>query len=113
MELVNKENPKAMYNYCNRWIGCHYKRNDTSPMMTHLIFNCLKSTLKKSKLSKNQTLLQMSLKKIVEGTSSNQMGFMKYDSNNVRNLVVQYFIKSELLFRHVESDGFRKLMNGI
>jgi hypothetical protein len=55
----------------------------------------------------------MSLKKTVEGTSSNQMGFMKYDSDNVRNLVVLYFIKIELAFGHVESDGFRELMNGI
>jgi hypothetical protein len=38
---------------------------------------------------------------------------MKYDSNNIRNLIVWYFIKSELPFRHVESDGFRELINGI
>jgi hypothetical protein len=50
---------------------------------------------------------------MVEGTSGNQMRFMKYDSNIIRNLVVRYFIKSELPFKHVESDGFRKLMNGI
>jgi hypothetical protein len=38
---------------------------------------------------------------------------MQYDSNNVRNLVVRYFIISELPFRHVESSGFKELMNEI
>jgi hypothetical protein len=113
VEPINKENPKAMCNNCNRLIGCHYRRNNTSPMMTHLTSNCPNSPLKKSKLPKNQTLLQMSFKKPVEGDSSNQMGFMKYDSNNIRNLIVRYFIKSELHFRHVESNGFRELKNGI
>jgi hypothetical protein len=36
---------------------------------------------------------------------------VKYDSSNVRNLIVRYFIKNELPFRHVESDEFRELMN--
>jgi hypothetical protein len=107
------ENPKAMCNYCNRLIGCHYKRNGTSTMITHLARNCPDSPLKKSKLPKNQTLLQMSFKKPVEGGNGNQMRFMKYDSNNIINLIVRYFIKSELPFRHVESDGFRELINGI
>jgi len=53
----------------------------------------------------------MSFKKTVEGASGKQVRFIKYDSNNVRNLVVRYFIKSELSFRHVESDEFRELMN--
>jgi hypothetical protein len=50
-----------------------------------------------------------------EGTSSdtNQLGFVKYDPIKVRKLVVQYFINEELPFRHVESCGFRELMNGI
>jgi hypothetical protein len=109
---INKENPKVMCNYCNRLIGCHYKRNDTSAMMTHLARNCPYSPLKKSKLPKNQTLLQMSFKKPVEGGNGNPMGFMKYDSNNIRNLIVRYFIKSGLPFRHVESDGFRELNLG-
>ena len=38
---------------------------------------------------------------------------MKYDPIKIRNLVVLYFIKEELPFRHVKSDGFRELMNGI
>jgi hypothetical protein len=38
---------------------------------------------------------------------------VKYDPIKVRNLVVRYFIKEELPFRHVESDGFKELMNGI
>jgi hypothetical protein len=38
---------------------------------------------------------------------------VKYDPIKVRKLIVQYFIKEELSFRRVESDGFRKLMNGI
>jgi hypothetical protein len=41
------------------------------------------------------------------------MGFIKYDLINVRNLVIRYFIKSELPFRHIETDGFRELINGI
>jgi hypothetical protein len=113
VEPIDKENPKAMCNYCNRLIGCHYKRNGTSAMMNHLTSNCPNSPLKKSKLPKNQTMLQMSFKKPVEGGSGNQLGFIKYDANNIRNLIVQYFIKSELPFRHVESDGFRELVNGI
>jgi hypothetical protein len=57
VELIDKENPKAMCNYCNRLIGCHYKRNVTSAMMNHLTSNCPDSPLKKSKLPKNQTML--------------------------------------------------------
>jgi len=113
VEPIDKENLKAMCNYCNRLIGCHYKRNDTSAMMNHLTSNCPDSPLKKSKLPKNQTMLQMSFKKPAEGGSGNQLGFMTYDSNNIRNLIVRYFIKSELPFRHVESDWFRELINGI
>jgi hypothetical protein len=41
------------------------------------------------------------------------MGFMQYDSNNVRDLVVRYFIKSKLPLKHVESNRFKELMNGI
>jgi hypothetical protein len=113
VEPIDKENPKAMCKYCNRLIECHYKRNDTLAMMNHLTSNCPDSPLKKSKLPKNQTMLQMSFKKPVEGGSDNQLGFMKYDSNNIRNLIVRYFIKSEIPFRHVESDEFRELINGI
>jgi hypothetical protein len=96
VEPIDKENPKTMCNYCNRLIGCHYKRNGNSAMMNHLTYNCPDSSLKKSKLSKNQTMLQMSFKKPVEGGSGNQIRFIKYDSNNIRNLIVWYFIKSEL-----------------
>lgn len=53
VEPIDKENPKAMCNYCNRLIGCHYKRNDTSAMMNHLTSNYPNSSLKKSKLPKN------------------------------------------------------------
>jgi hypothetical protein len=50
-----------------------------------------------------------------EGISSNtnQLGFVKYDPIKVRKLVIQYFIKEELPFRHVESSRFKELMNGI
>jgi hypothetical protein len=51
-----------------------------------------------------------------EGASSNtnQLGFVKYDPIKVRKLViVQYFINEELPFRHVESSGFKELINGI
>jgi hypothetical protein len=41
------------------------------------------------------------------------LGFVKYDPIKIRKLVVQYFIKEELPFRHVESYEFRQLMNGI
>jgi hypothetical protein len=51
-----------------------------------------------------------------EGASSNnitnQLRFVKYDPIKVRKLIVKYFIKEELSFRHVDSDGFRELMNG-
>jgi hypothetical protein len=74
VEPIDKENPKAMCSHCNRLIGCHYKRNGTSAMMHHLTYNCLDSPLKKSKdstLPKNQTMLQISFKKPVEGGSGN------------------------------------------
>jgi hypothetical protein len=63
-------------------------------MMTHLTFNCLNSPLRKPKIAKDQTLLQMSFKKAVEGT---QLGYVKYDPDRVRRLLVQYLIVSCLL----------------
>jgi len=64
---------------------------------------------------KVETLLQQSFNKMSEGASSNtnQLEFVKHDSIKVRKLVVQYFMKEELPFRHVESSGFKELMNGI
>jgi len=38
---------------------------------------------------------------------------VKYDPIKIRKLVVQYFIMKELPFRHVESYGFRELINRI
>ena len=58
---ADKDNPKASCNYCQKLIGRYYRRNGTSPMMTHLTFGCQKSPLKKTKVTKGQTLLQMSL----------------------------------------------------
>ncbi|XP_059441769.1 zinc finger BED domain-containing protein RICESLEEPER 2-like [Corylus avellana] len=113
VEPIDKENPKASCNYCLRLIGCHYRRNGTSSMMTHLTSGCQNSPLKKSKVTKGQTLLQMSLMKSTKGTSSNQVGFMKFDQERCRTLLTEYFIESERPFRHVESPSFRKLMNGI
>jgi hypothetical protein len=86
--------------------------------MTHLTSNCPTSPLRKSgksNVSKGQTLLQQSFKKMSKSASSNtnQLGFVKYDPIKVRKLVVQYFIKEELPFRHVESSRFKELMNGI
>jgi hypothetical protein len=80
-------------------------------MMTHLTSGCQKSLLQKIKVTKGQTLLQMSLIKLAEGTTSNQVGFMKYDPERLRTLLIEYFI--ERPFRHVDSPSFRKLMNGI
>ncbi|XP_059462001.1 zinc finger BED domain-containing protein RICESLEEPER 2-like [Corylus avellana] len=111
VEPIDKDNLKAKCNHCSKLIGCHYRRNGTSPMMTHLTHGCPTSPLLKSKLSKGQTLLQMSLKKSVEGTTSNQLGFKKYDPEILRNGLAEYFIASELPFRHVESHSFRKWMN--
>jgi hypothetical protein len=83
-------------------------------MMSHLTTRCSTSPLRKSNIPKGQTLLQMPVKTIIEGLEGNQgIGFVKYDPIKVRNLVVRYFIKEELPFTHVESDGFRELMNGI
>jgi hypothetical protein len=84
-------------------------------MRAHLFSNCLTSPLRKSNIPKGQTL-QQSFKKMSEGASSNnitnQLRFVKYDPIKVRKLIVKYFIKEELSFRHVDSDGFRELMNG-
>jgi hypothetical protein len=53
----------------------------------------------------------MPVKTTIKGNQG--VRFVKYDLIKVRNLVVRYFIKEELPFWHVESDGFRELMNGI
>jgi hypothetical protein len=113
VEPIDNENPKAMCNYCNRLIGCHIQRQGISPMMTHLTSNCANFPLRKPKLAKNQTLLQMSCKKAIEGTSSPQIGYVKYDSDRVRRLLVQYFILCELPFSHVETEGFKLFVNGL
>jgi hypothetical protein len=113
VEPVDRENPKAMCNYCNILIGCHHQRQGTSPMMTHLTSNYANFPLNKPKLTKNQTLLQMSFKKAVEGTSSPQICFVKYDPDRVRRLLVQYFILCELPFSHVETEGFKLFVNGL
>jgi hypothetical protein len=110
IELVDKNNPKAMCNYCNRVLGCHWK-NGTLGMMCHLTTRCSTSLLRKLNISKGQTLLQMPVRTTIEGNQG--VGFLKYDPIKIKNLVVWYFIKEELPFRHVESDGFRELMNGI
>jgi hypothetical protein len=86
--------------------------------MTYLNSNCPTSPLrnsKKSNVSKGQTLLLQSFKKMSESGScnTNQLGFVKYDQIKIRKLVVQYFIKDELPFRQVKSYGFRELLNGI
>jgi hypothetical protein len=80
-------------------------------MMTHLTHGCPTFPLKKSKLPKGQTLLQMSLKKSVEGVTSNQLGFQRYDPKILRNGLAEYFIESEIPFRHVDSYSFKKWMN--
>jgi hypothetical protein len=77
--------------------------------MTHLTYGCSTSPFKKLKLPKGQILLQMSLKKLVEGTINNQLGFMKSDLKILNNELVEYFIESEMPFRHVENNLFRKL----
>jgi hypothetical protein len=117
VEPIDKENPKASCNYCNRMLGCHWK-HDTSALMNHLTFNCPTSPIRnseKSNVPKGQNLFQQSFKKMSESGScnTNQLGFVKYDPIKIRKLVVQYFIKEELPFRHVESCEFRELMNGI
>jgi hypothetical protein len=117
VEPIDKEYPKAACNYCNRRLACHWGHG-TSSLMNHLTFNYPTSPLRnleKSNVPKGQTLLQQSFKKMSESSScnTNQLGFVKYDPIKIRKLVVQYIIKEELPFRHVESCGFRELMNGI
>jgi hypothetical protein len=114
VEPLDSINPKATCNYCKKQIGCHHK-NGTSGMLTHLHYNCQKSPLKKSKVPKNQTLLQMSFKKAIDGMSSKskspQLGFAKYDPDIIRREIVRYFIKCELPFKHVETEGFIEFVN--
>ena len=110
IELVDNNNPKAICNYCNKVLGCHWK-NGTLGTMSHLTNRCPTSPLRKSNITKSQTLLQMLVKTTIKGNQG--VGFVKYDPIKIRNLVVRYFIKEELPFRHVKSDGFRELMNGI
>jgi hypothetical protein len=110
VEPIDKENPKACCNHCKRLIECHHRRKGTSPMMTHLTSNCPNSPLKKPKIAKDQTLLQMSFKKAVECT---QLGYVKYDPDHVRRLLVQHLILYELPFSHVGSEGFTLFVNGL
>jgi hypothetical protein len=110
-EPIDKDNLKAKCNHCSKLIGCYYRRNGTLPMMTHLTHGCPKSPLLKSKLPKGQTLLQMSFKKSVEGISSNQLGFKRYDPEILRNGLAEYFIESEIPFKHMDSHSFKKWMN--
>jgi hypothetical protein len=35
VEPIDKDNPKGKCNYYSKLIGCHYRKNDTSPMITH------------------------------------------------------------------------------
>jgi hypothetical protein len=108
---VEQDNPKAKCNHCSKLIGCHYRRNGTSPMMTYLTHGCPTSPLLKSKVPNDQTLLQMSFNKLVEGITNNQLRFKKFDLEILRNGLAEYFIESEMSFRHVESHSFRKWMN--
>lgn len=78
-------------------------------MMTHLTSNCPNSPPRKPKIAKDQTSLQMSFKKAVEDT---QLGYVKYDPDRVRRLLVQYLILCELSFSHIESEGFTLFVNG-
>jgi hypothetical protein len=55
----------------------------------------------------------MSLLKQAEGAISNQVGFMKYDLERCRTLLTEYFIESEMPFRHVESPSFIKYSNAL
>jgi hypothetical protein len=109
IDTVDKENSKAMCKYCNRLIGCHHRKQGTSPMMTHLTSNCLNSPLRKSNLGKNQTLL--TFKKRMDGdqsTSPSPLRYVKYDVDHSRHLLCRYLILYELLFSHVEHEGFKE-----
>jgi hypothetical protein len=60
VEPIDKENPKAACNYCNRMLGCHWKHG-TSALMTHITSNYPTSPLRnleKSNVPKSQTLLE-------------------------------------------------------
>jgi hypothetical protein len=50
----------------------------------------------------------MSFKKLMEGTTSNQLGFKKYDPKILRNELAEYVIESKMPFKHVKSYSFRK-----
>jgi hypothetical protein len=82
-------------------------------MMNHLQSAYSNSPHKQKKLSKNQTLLQISFKKMVDaiGSGSPQLGFLKYDVDKVRGLIARYLIKCELLFKYVETEGFIEYTN--
>lgn len=57
----------------------------------------------------------MSFKKEIDGISSKskspQIGFVKYDLDIIRREIVRYFIKCELPFKHVETEGFKEFVN--
>jgi len=60
VEPIDKANPKAACNYCNRMLRCHWKHG-TSALMTHLTSNYPTSPLRnleKSNVPKSQTLLE-------------------------------------------------------
>jgi hypothetical protein len=57
--------------------------------------------------------MQVGLKEEADGIVSSPIGFVKYDLDRIRALIVRYFIKCELPFRHVETEGFQEFVNGL
>ena len=113
-KTINKDNPQIKCNYCNRLFACH-RRFGTLAMMNHLQSACPNSPLKQKKPHKNQTLLQISFKKMVDaiGSGSPQLRFLKYDADKVRGLIARYLIKCELPFKHVKIEGYLEYTNGL
>jgi hypothetical protein len=112
VEPIDFNNPKAKCNYCLRQFGCH-RRLGTSAMLSHLHFGCKKSPIKRQRLEKNQTSLQLGLKQGADGNVSSQIGFMKYDPDRVRMSIVQYLIKCGLPFKHVDTEGFQEFVSNL
>jgi hypothetical protein len=70
--------------------------------------------MRKSNLGKNQTLL--TFKKRMDGdqsTSPSPLGYVKYDADHARRLLCRYLILCELLFSHVEHEGFKEYSIGL
>lgn len=99
------DHPRAECNYCGTTYAAHPKNSGTSSMKNHLDKLCPKNPNRVTQ----QKLLCYEPKK--EGGVDPKLVAVGYDKEACRKSVAKYLVLEELSFRHVESEGFRQLVN--